>query len=57
MEGCGVLLTPRATMLFGSLGFVYTGLVESVIGSTFARPAHLTALTAAAGRATFVRGF
>jgi hypothetical protein len=57
MEGCGVLLTPRATMLFGSLGFVYTGLVESIVGSTFARPAHLTALTAAAGRATFVRGF
>jgi hypothetical protein len=44
-------------MRFGSLGFIYTGPAESVVGRTFARPAHPNVLTGAAGRAAFVRGF
>jgi hypothetical protein len=50
MEDRMVSLTPRAIMRFGSLGFVYTGPVESIVKRTFARPAHPNALTAAAGR-------
>jgi hypothetical protein len=49
MEGRGVSLTPRATMLFGFLSFVYTGPTESIVGNTFTRLAHPTALTTAAG--------
>jgi hypothetical protein len=56
MEGRGVSLTPGATMLFGSLSFVYTGPAEFVVGRTFARPAHPNTLTAAAGPVAFVRG-
>jgi hypothetical protein len=57
MEDRRVLLTPRATLCFGSLGFVYTGPVETVVGRTFARPPRPNVLTGAVGRATFVRGF
>jgi hypothetical protein len=42
---------------FGSLGFIYTGPVESVAGRTFARPPRPNVLTGAAGREAFVRGF
>jgi hypothetical protein len=54
MEGRKVLLTPGATLHFGSLGFVYTGPAESVAGRTFVRPPHPNVLTVAAGRAAFV---
>jgi hypothetical protein len=57
MEGRRVSLTPGATMRIGSLGFVYTGPAEFVVRRIFARPARPNALTAAAGRVTFVRGF
>jgi hypothetical protein len=35
MDGRRILLTPGATLRFGSLGFVYTGPTESVAGRTF----------------------
>jgi hypothetical protein len=57
MDSHRVTLTPGATLRFGSLGFVYTGPVESVVGRTFTRPPHPNALTGAAGREAFVRGF
>jgi hypothetical protein len=57
MDGRGVSLTPGTTMCFGSLSFVYTGPAESVVRRTFAGPTRPNALTAAAGRAAFVRGF
>jgi hypothetical protein len=57
MEGLRVSLTPGATMLFGSLGFIYTGSTESVVGNTFTRPAHPTALTMATRHVTFICGF
>jgi hypothetical protein len=38
MDGRRVTLTPETTLCFGSLGFVYTGPVESVAGRTFDRP-------------------
>jgi hypothetical protein len=44
-------------MLFDSLSFVYTGPAESVIRNVYTRPAHPTASTTTAGRATFVCGF
>jgi hypothetical protein len=44
-------------MHFGSVGFIYTGPVESVIGRTFSRPPRSNFLTGAAGRKAFVRGF
>jgi hypothetical protein len=56
-EGRGFSMTFGAAMLFGSLGFVYTGPVESVVGRTFARFAHPTASMGAAGCAAFVQGF
>jgi hypothetical protein len=39
---------------FGSLGFIYTGLTESIARSTFARPPRPNVLMGAAGRAAFV---
>ena len=54
MEGRGVSLTLGTTVHFGSLGFVYTGPAESVVGRTFARLARPNVLTGAAGRAAFV---
>jgi hypothetical protein len=41
-------------MRFGSLGFVYNGPAESVVGRTFARPTRSNASTVAAGHAVFV---
>jgi hypothetical protein len=35
MDGHGVSLSPGATMRFGSLGFVYTGPAEFIVGHTF----------------------
>jgi hypothetical protein len=52
-----ITLTLGATLCFGSLGFVYTGLAESVVGRTFARPPRPNVLTGVAGREAFVRGF
>jgi hypothetical protein len=57
MESYGVSLTPRATMLFGSLSFIYTRPAESVVRGTFTRLAHPTALTKAEGCVAFVCGF
>jgi hypothetical protein len=57
MDGRRITLTPRATLRFGSLGFIYTGPVESVAGHTFARPPRPNVLTGAAGREAFVCGF
>jgi hypothetical protein len=45
MDGHGITLTPGATLHFGSLGFVYTGPVESVAGRTFGRPPRPNVLT------------
>jgi hypothetical protein len=57
MDGRGVTLTLGTTLRFGSLDFVYTGLVEPVAGRTFGRPPHPSVLTGAAGHEAFVRGF
>jgi hypothetical protein len=57
MDGYRILLTLGATRRFGSLSFVYTGPAESVARRTFARPPRPNALTGAAGREAFVRGF
>jgi hypothetical protein len=57
MDGGGVTLTPGTTLRFGSLDFVYTGPVESVVGRTFGRPPRPNVLTGAAAREAFVRGF
>jgi hypothetical protein len=57
MDGHRITLTPGTTLRFGSLGFVYTGLVESVAWRTFARAPHPNVLTRAAGREAFIRGF
>jgi hypothetical protein len=57
MDGHEVTLTPGTTLRFGSLGFVYTGPVESVTGRTFGRPPHPNVLTGAVAREAFVRGF
>jgi hypothetical protein len=38
MDGRKITLTFGATLRFGSLGFIYTGPAESVVGRTFARP-------------------
>jgi hypothetical protein len=54
MEGRRVLLTPGATLRFGSLSFVYTGPAESVSWCTFSQPPRPNVLTGAAGRSTFV---
>jgi hypothetical protein len=52
-----VPLTTRATLRFGSLGFVCAGPAEPVTGRTFARPPHPNILTGVAGHEAFVRGF
>jgi hypothetical protein len=57
MDDRWITLTPRATLRFGSLCFVYTGPAESVAGYTFARPPRPNVLTGAAGREAFIRGF
>jgi hypothetical protein len=57
MDGRGVTLTPGTTLRFGSLGFVYTGMVEPIAGRTFAQLPHPNVLTRVAGREAFVRGF
>jgi hypothetical protein len=57
MNGRKVPLTPGDTLRFGSLGFVYTGLAESVAGRTFARLPRPNVLRGAAGCEAFVRGF
>jgi hypothetical protein len=57
MDGRGVTLTPGTTLHFGSLGFVYTGPVESVAGRTFDQPTRPNVLTGAVAREAFVRGF
>jgi hypothetical protein len=57
MDSHRVLLTPGATLRFGSLGFVYTGPMESVARRTFVWPPHPNVLMGAAGREAFVRGF
>jgi hypothetical protein len=57
MDGRRITLTPWTTLHFSSLGFVYTGLVESVAGHTFTRPPHPNVLMGAAGCEAFVRGF
>jgi hypothetical protein len=57
MDGRRISLTLWATLRFGSLSFVYTGLAEPVIGRTFARPPRPNVLTGAAGCEAFVRGF
>jgi hypothetical protein len=54
MEGRRVLLTPRATLCFGSLGAVYTRPTKSVAGRTFAQPARPNILTGTAGREAFI---
>jgi hypothetical protein len=54
MDGRGVTQTPGITLRFGSLGFVYTGLVESVAGRTFGQPPRPSVLMGAAGREAFV---
>jgi hypothetical protein len=57
MDGHRVTLTPGTTLRFGSLGFVYTGLVEPVAGRTYTRPLRPNVLTGAAGHEAFIRGF
>jgi hypothetical protein len=57
MDGCGVTLTPGITLRFGSLGCVYTGPVESVVGRTFGRPPHPNVLSGAVAREAFVRSY
>jgi hypothetical protein len=57
MDGRRVTLTPGTTLHFGSLGFVYIGLVESVTGCTFTRPPRPNVLTGAARCEAFIRGF
>jgi hypothetical protein len=57
MDGCRITRTPGTTLRFGSLGFVYTGPVESVAGRTFTRPLRPNVLTRAARCEAFVRGF
>jgi hypothetical protein len=57
MDDRRVTLTPGTTLRFGSLGFVYTGVMECVAGRTFTRSPRPNVLTRAVGREAFVRGF
>jgi hypothetical protein len=57
MDSHRITLTPGATLCFGSLGFVYTGLAESIARRTFARSPRPNVLTRAARHEAFVRGF
>jgi hypothetical protein len=54
MDGHRVTLTPGTTLRFGSVGFVYTGPMEPVVGRTFTLPPRPNVLTGAAGREAFV---
>jgi hypothetical protein len=47
-------VTLGATLCFGSLGFVYTGPTESIVGRTFVRLPRPSVLTGATGREAFV---
>jgi hypothetical protein len=49
MDDRRVTLTLGTTLRFGSLGFVYIGLVEPVAGHTFTRPPRPNVLTGASG--------
>jgi hypothetical protein len=55
MDNRRITLTLGATLRFGSLGFVYTGLAGSVAGCTFTRLLRPNVLIGAAGREAFVR--
>jgi hypothetical protein len=57
MDGRGVTMTPGTTLRFGSLGFVYTGPIESVADRTFGRPPLPNVLTGATAREAFIRIF
>jgi hypothetical protein len=57
MDDRWITLTPRATLRFGFLGFIYTRPAESVTRRTFARPPRPNVLTGVVGREAFVRGF
>jgi hypothetical protein len=57
MYGRGVTLTPRTTLRFGSLGCVYTGPVESIVGRTFGQPPHPNVLSGVVAREAFVRSY
>jgi hypothetical protein len=57
MDGRRISLTPGATLRFGSLGFVYIVLVESVAGRTFARLPRPNTMSGATGREAFIQGF
>jgi hypothetical protein len=57
MDGRRITLTPGTTLRFGSLGFIYTGPVESVADRTFGRPPRPNVFTGAAAREAFIRGF
>jgi hypothetical protein len=54
MDDRGVTLTPGTTLRFGSLGFVYTGPMESIAGRTFGRPPCPNVLAEAAALDAFV---
>jgi hypothetical protein len=57
MDGRRITLTLGTTLRFDSLGFVYTGAVESVAGCTFTRLPHPNVFTGVARHEAFVRGF
>jgi hypothetical protein len=57
MDGRRVTLTHGTTLRFGSLGFIYTGPVESVTWRTFTQSPRPNVLTGAAGCEAFVQGF
>jgi hypothetical protein len=57
MDGRRVTLTPGTTLRFGSLTFVYTGLVESIAGRTFSRPPRPNVLSRATTREAFVLSY
>jgi hypothetical protein len=57
LQWIGWTVAGGTTLHFGSLSFVYTGPVESVVGRTFTRLPHPNVLTGATGCEAFVRGF
>jgi hypothetical protein len=57
MDGRRITLPPGSTLRFGSLGFVYARLMESVAERTFAQLPCPNVLTGAAVREANVRGF
>jgi hypothetical protein len=54
MDDHMITLIPGTTLRFGSLGIVYTKLVEPAAGRTFTRPPRPNVLTGAAGHEDFV---